>query len=185
MKVTLIGGPEDGKEVEMQPWNNAITLTVAGMVNPPVVKGIPDSPRFTMSTYAQDPWQPNKYVYAGEVERPKRPSSNRTRKFAFLPKEVFSSENYRDGFRWLTWVYLDGDGRYYTTEGVQVKGGAFPDVVPVPNPVAGLPAVEHDDLIANWPAHKARFFPEIQEPDPIDADETNYGVCAQGESDDQ
>lgn len=39
----------------------------------------------------------------------------RKRVFCWLPTMVHSSRYWRDGFRWFSFVYLDDDGKYYTT----------------------------------------------------------------------
>ncbi len=38
------------------------------------------------------------------------------RKFCWLPTEIYSCKYYRDGFRWLSFVYVDDDGKHYAKE---------------------------------------------------------------------
>lgn len=115
VKIKLVGGPEDGREVEMQPWNNAHMVTVERPAPHGAAVGIPDPMRYVRSSYVPVGVNSNTYAYAGEIESPNKPLALRDRRFAWLPTEVYSAKNYRCGFKWLTWVYLDEDGRYYIT----------------------------------------------------------------------
>jgi hypothetical protein len=40
----------------------------------------------------------------------------RRRVFCWLPTRVYSGAYFRDGFRWLTYVWRDADGKHHTEQ---------------------------------------------------------------------